>query len=340
MRVPTHSECFRVPQVSHVEDTQRCLQQLRWMLQKDAMGQDLFLIGPPGPMRRWLALKYCNLVNKEVEFLTISSDTTEADIKARREIHAGTVEWIHQPAVKAALLGRILIIDGIEKAERNVLPILNNLLENREMALDDGRFLMHPSRYDELLAEHGVEEMDRLGFLRVSPDFRVIALGLPVPPFPGTPLDPPLRSRFQCMAVDSVATEELMHRVRQGGNAQDAGRLKQLAAFVEALQEVDKGMSDQDSERMFLDFGASEALKCAKVLGLFPELSLGQALAMVYPLELYSQEDSRKGRVFAEVLEQFGFHVLGRVWGALQAGGPTAVSQKGQSRQAPNLCGP
>ena len=36
----------------------------------------------------------------------------------------------------------ILILDGIEKAERNVLPILNNLLENREMSLEDGRFLV------------------------------------------------------------------------------------------------------------------------------------------------------------------------------------------------------
>ncbi len=53
--------------------------------------------------------------------------------------------------IEAALKGRILIIDGIEKAERNVLPVLNNLLENREMQLEDGRFLMHPSRYDELL---------------------------------------------------------------------------------------------------------------------------------------------------------------------------------------------
>lgn len=27
--------------------------------------------------------------------------------------------------------GRVLILEGIEKAERNVLPVLNNLLENR-----------------------------------------------------------------------------------------------------------------------------------------------------------------------------------------------------------------
>jgi hypothetical protein len=39
----------------------------------------------------------------------------------------------------------------LEKAERNVLPVLNNLLENREMQLEDGRFLMSAERYDKLL---------------------------------------------------------------------------------------------------------------------------------------------------------------------------------------------
>jgi len=45
----------------------------------------------------------------------------------------------------------VLILDGIEKAERNVLPILNNLLENREIHLEDGRFLVAPKTYDKLL---------------------------------------------------------------------------------------------------------------------------------------------------------------------------------------------
>jgi von Willebrand factor A domain-containing protein 8 len=53
------------------------------------------------------------------------------------------------------------VLDGIEKAERNVLPILNNLLENREMALDDGRFLVHPGRFDSLVASHKGSEMDK-----------------------------------------------------------------------------------------------------------------------------------------------------------------------------------
>ena len=45
----------------------------------------------------------------------------------------------------------MLVLEGIEKAERNVLPVLNNLLENREMQLDDGRFIVAHERYDKLL---------------------------------------------------------------------------------------------------------------------------------------------------------------------------------------------
>lgn len=53
--------------------------------------------------------------------------------------------------MRAAIEGRVLVLEGIEKAERNVLPVLNNLLENREMHLEDGRFLIPASRYDKLL---------------------------------------------------------------------------------------------------------------------------------------------------------------------------------------------
>lgn len=60
-----------------------------------------------------------------------------------------------QCAVRAAMNGRVLVLDGVEHAERNVLPILNNLLENREMHLENGNFLMAPERYDKLLEVSG-----------------------------------------------------------------------------------------------------------------------------------------------------------------------------------------
>ena len=83
--------------------------------------------------------------------MSLSRDTTETDLKQRREITGGTAYHMDQCAVRAATEGRILILEGIEKAERNVLPVLNNLLENREMQLDDGRFLVAGERYDKLL---------------------------------------------------------------------------------------------------------------------------------------------------------------------------------------------
>lgn len=69
---------------------------LRWMLQKDILGQDIFLIGKPGPLRRHLALAYLELTNKSFEFVSLSQDTTEADLKQRREIIGGTAKYINQ----------------------------------------------------------------------------------------------------------------------------------------------------------------------------------------------------------------------------------------------------
>jgi hypothetical protein len=51
----------------------------------------------------------------EVEVVRVSRDTTESDLKQRREISGGTAAWTDQAPVRAALEGRVLILDGIEK---------------------------------------------------------------------------------------------------------------------------------------------------------------------------------------------------------------------------------
>jgi hypothetical protein len=73
----------------------------------------------------------------------------------------------------------------VEKAERNVLPLLNNLMENREIMLEDGRFLAQPGR-EALAAQEGGEEVE---VVPVSPNFRVIAIAQPTPLYPGYPLE-------------------------------------------------------------------------------------------------------------------------------------------------------
>jgi hypothetical protein len=151
---PTRPEYVPNGYITGVLSQQR-LRDLQWLMQKERLRQDVYLIAVPGAgtgARHELIMQYLQLTGHEYEYLSLTRDTTEADIKQRREIVAGHAFYVDLCAVRAALNGRVLLVDGVEKAERNVLPILNNLLENREMQLDDGRFLMAPDKYDKLLA--------------------------------------------------------------------------------------------------------------------------------------------------------------------------------------------
>ncbi|KAJ3280190.1 von Willebrand factor A domain-containing protein 8, partial [Borealophlyctis nickersoniae] len=184
----------KVPIVPLVDLTrQDILSHLHWLLTKDTLSQDVFLIGPPGPLKRHLALTYAWVTRREVEWVCLSRDTSaEGELKQRREIveveGGRSAVWVDGVAVRAAVEGRVLVIEGIEKAERNVLPVLNNLLENREMNLEDGRHIIHPARYDALLQSHTKQQLDEWKLVRASEKFRVVAIGVPVPPYTGNPL--------------------------------------------------------------------------------------------------------------------------------------------------------
>lgn len=67
------------------------------------------------------------------------------------------------------------------------------------MNLDDGTHIIHPHRYAQL-------ETQEKAFIPAHRNFRVIAIAAPVPPYPGYPLDPPFRSRFQARFIDPVGS--------------------------------------------------------------------------------------------------------------------------------------
>uniref|UniRef100_A0A2M3ZH50 von Willebrand factor A domain-containing protein 8 n=1 Tax=Anopheles braziliensis TaxID=58242 RepID=A0A2M3ZH50_9DIPT len=222
--------------------SQTRLHHLRWMLQKDKLGQDMMLLGRPGRLRRQLVMQYAELTRREVEYVLLNRDTTESDLKQRREIRDGTATYHNQGAVRAATEGRLLVIEGVEKAERNVLPILNNLLENREMHLEDGRFLISAKNYDSLRQRYDREQLDRWGLVRVSEEFRVVALGLPVPRYRGAPLDPPLRSRFQARDVPDLPYVEVLLEAKElAGGAAPPDVLTRLVSFAYAVQSANSG---------------------------------------------------------------------------------------------------
>lgn len=263
---------------------QSVLQHLKWMMQKDILGQDIFLIGPPGSYRRQTAFKYLELAQREVEYVALTRDTTETDLKQRREIQSGASFYVDQAAVKAATEGRVLVLEGVEKAERNVLPVLNNLLENREMQLDDGRFLVSPGRYDKLLQSYSKETLDNWKLVRVSEDFRVFALGVPVPPYRGNPLDPPFRSRFQVRDIKNFTYQEQVESlIAQASNIPEE-RLSSILSFVHSL------LANKASPLALPDFPIDSLEKVAGIMKLFPSVSFQSILSRIYPDDILTSE--------------------------------------------------
>ncbi|XP_046400469.1 von Willebrand factor A domain-containing protein 8 [Ischnura elegans] len=281
--------------------SQELLQHLHWMLQKDILGQDIFLIGRPGPLRRKITMQYLQMTKREVEYVSLSRDTTESDLKQRREITKGTSNYFDQCAVRAAVQGRVLVLEGIEKVERNVLPLLNNLLENREMHLEDGRFLVPAARYDKLLQEHTKEELDSWKLIRVDDDFRVIALGLPVPQYLGNPLDPPLRSRFQARDIKEKSFKEQFDSLRDLCPNLDEARLSQLLSTAYAL------LSPESASLSLPDFPTDALPAAAKLLETFPKMSVYDVICRLYPYKCFLNQEGKNA--VEDILKTF--EVLG-----------------------------
>jgi MoxR-like ATPase len=170
----------------------------------------------------------------------ITPDTTESDLKQRREIVNKSLVFMNSSVVEAALKGHVLIIEGLELAERGVVTVLNNLLENREMHLEDGTFLTSAERYDAL----SESDIQKHSLVRVHPQFRVIVVGVPTPRYPGAPLDPPLRSRFQYKWVaPSIPPSVRLRALSKAYPDVDKNLLRGIVSFA-ATQQMQKTSDD------------------------------------------------------------------------------------------------
>ena len=69
------------------------LRHLAWLMQKDSLGQDALLTGPPGPLRRRIALAYCELAGRSYELVRLTQDSSEADFESYR----ATMPWLAMP---------------------------------------------------------------------------------------------------------------------------------------------------------------------------------------------------------------------------------------------------
>ena len=254
---------------------------LQWLAKKYNLRQDMVLLGHPSQLRRAIAMKFFREeLGLEVEYVSISKDTTESDLKQRREMVGDSITFVDQAPVRAAKLGRVLVLDGLEKAERNVLPCLNNLLENREMALEDGSFLMSHGNYRSILRQSGGDS-GVAGIIPCHPDFVVCALALPSPPYAYRSMDPPLRSRFSARFVDELQVESLLSLLAVLA-AMPRELQAPLLAFYESLSMVREAALEDPKQLALLPLLSLDGVKLiADVVG--KGLALSEAVEMAVP---------------------------------------------------------
>ena len=83
--------------------------------------------------------------------------------------------------VTTTLNGYVLVLESLEKCERKVLPVLNHLLENYELLLEDGRWLISERRDNQLIESHhySVDELKQMKIEMIHSSFRIITIRLP-----------------------------------------------------------------------------------------------------------------------------------------------------------------
>jgi len=80
-----------------------------------------------------------------------------------------------------------------------------------------------------------LEDSQKWKLVRVNENFRVIALGLPVPKYKGHPLDPPLRSRFQALNMSPKTFKEQLSALQEIAPSRSEEDIIHLTSFAYAI---------------------------------------------------------------------------------------------------------
>ena len=123
--IPVHAADApeRVPPTRLMLDTEDpiVLEHLEFLGKKWQLRQDVFLSSPPGPYARRLCQTFAALIQVPVEYVSLHRDIGEAELLQQRSLEAGgNLRYDDGPVVRAMKHGRLLILDGIERAERGV----------------------------------------------------------------------------------------------------------------------------------------------------------------------------------------------------------------------------
>lgn len=121
-------------------------------------------MGNQGTGKNKIIDRLLQLMRRPREFIQLHRDSTTQSLMFNTVLSGGVIAYIDSPLIRAVRMGRVIVIDEVDKASSAVTAVLASLATRGEMTLADGRRI----RPSSVLAE--------ASDIIVHPDFRLILL--------------------------------------------------------------------------------------------------------------------------------------------------------------------
>jgi MoxR-like ATPase len=229
-----------------------------------------------------------NQLQCEREYLQLHRDTTVQSMLSSPSVEGGRLIFKDSPLVRAAINGRILVIDEADKAPVEVVALLKGLIEDGELALPDGRVLY----YDESRVVPGQLS------ITIHPGFRIWALANPAGyPFHGNNLAKEMADVFSCHTVPPLDPESQKNILKSYGPNLSGKTIEKIIRIWQDLSKAHKrGV-------LAYPFSVREAVSVVRHLAEYPDDGLDDAIENVIAFDRF---DSALMKQLDSIFKQHG----------------------------------
>ena len=204
-------------------------------------------------------------LNCEREYLQLHRDTTFQSLLISPSVEAGRVIYHDSPLVRAAKLGRILVLDEADKAPVEVVAILKGLVEDGQLSLPDGRMLYY-----------GENSASDPNIISIHEDFSIWALANPASyPFHGNDLSREMADVFSCHTVPPIDIESHKRILHSYGDNVPPQLIGKIVKIWEDLRVA------QQEGSLTYPFSVRESVNVIKHLNSFPDDGIENAIENV-----------------------------------------------------------
>jgi MoxR-like ATPase len=274
------------------------------VLQDHAIDTDVCLIGGKGSGKTALIDEFAKKLNYNTFTIQLYKDMSARDLLQRRSTNqSGDTVWIDSPIVQAAKTGSLLVLDGIHRLAPGTLSIVQRLIQERELNLPDGSYLMRSERFDELVQQLAKsndaglirsvrEQLSSQKIFAIHPSFRIVALAEPPGKIgPSRWLNSEISSMFHfhvLRGIDTVDKFQMLEKMFPGLTGRSKDALKVLFNLVAKLDQYAAGQQNRSAAEE-----KAEQIDASLLYSDVPQLSLRQLIRICkkitrHPNDMYN----------------------------------------------------